>query len=119
MKTVAVRLHGKNDLRLDVLELPQIKENEILARIVTDSICMSSYKTVIQGEDHKRVPASIKEKPIIIGHEFCGEIIEVGSRWQCQFNVGKGLLFSLRLIITALLMRPGILMNILVGLHNM
>lgn len=88
MKTKAVRLYGKNDLRLDEFELPQIGEGEILAKIVSDSICMSSYKAAIQGSDHKRVPDDIAENPIIIGHEFCGEIVEVGSKWADQFKAG-------------------------------
>ena len=44
MKTKAVRLYGVNDLRLEEFELPQIKEDEILAKVVRDSFCMSSYK---------------------------------------------------------------------------
>ena len=43
MKTKALRLYGKNDLRLDEYELPALREGEILARVVSDSICMSSY----------------------------------------------------------------------------
>ena len=89
MKTTAVRLYGKNDLRLESFELPPIGEDEILAHIITDSICMSSYKATIQGADHKRVPADIAENPIIIGHEFCGEIVEVGAKWADQFAPGQ------------------------------
>lgn len=88
MKTKAVRLYGKNDLRLEEFELPEIKEDEILAHIISDSICMSSYKASIQGSDHKRVPKDIAENPIIIGHEFCGEIVKVGSKWQGKFKEG-------------------------------
>ena len=32
IKTTAVRLYGKNDLRMETFELPPIKEDEILAR---------------------------------------------------------------------------------------
>ena len=88
MKTKAVRLYGENDLRLEEFELPAIKDNEILARIVSDSICMSSYKAASQGIKHKRVPNNVAEEPVIIGHEFCGEIVEVGSRWADQFSSG-------------------------------
>ena len=88
MKTKAVRLYGKNDLRLEEFELPEIKEDEILAHVISDSICMSSYKASIQGADHKRVPNDVSEHPIIIGHEFCGEIVEVGKKWQNQFKPG-------------------------------
>jgi len=89
MKTKAVRLYGKNDLRLEEFELPAIKDDEILATVVSDSICMSSYKAASQGADHKRVPDDVAENPIIIGHEFCGEILEVGSKWAGQFKAGQ------------------------------
>lgn len=47
MRTRAVRLYGVKDLRLEEFELPPIKEDEILAQVVSDGICMSSYKAVI------------------------------------------------------------------------
>ena len=89
MKTKAVRLYGKKDLRLEEFELPQIKDDEILAKVVSDSICMSSYKAATQGTDHKRVPDNVTEEPVIIGHEFAGEIVEVGAKWQDKFKPGQ------------------------------
>ena len=89
MKTKAVRLYGKEDLRLEEFELPEIKDNEILAHIVSDSICMSSYKAALQGSDHKRVPNDVSENPVIIGHEFCGTIEKVGAKWADKFKAGQ------------------------------
>jgi threonine dehydrogenase-like Zn-dependent dehydrogenase len=89
MKTHAVRLYGKDDLRLEEFELPPIREDEILARVVSDSICMSSHKAAKQGADHKRVPKDIARNPTIIGHEFCGTILEVGRKWQHRFKAGS------------------------------
>jgi len=88
METKAVRLYGKKDLRLESFELPAIKDDEILARVICDSLCMSSYKAANQGSDHKRVPDDVSENPVIIGHEFAGELVEIGSRWSDQFNAG-------------------------------
>jgi len=88
MKTKAVRLYGKNDLRLEEFDLPAIKEDEILAKVVCDSICMSSYKATHEADIHKRVPRDVAQNPIIIGHEFAGEIVEVGSKWKDEFRVG-------------------------------
>ena len=88
MKTRAVRLYGKKDLRLEEFELPQITDSEILARVVCDSICMSSYKAASQGADHKRIPDDCAINPPIIGHEFAGELIEIGSKWKDKFKVG-------------------------------
>ena len=89
METRAVRLYGKSDLRLDTFELPAIKDDEILVEVVSDSICMSSYKAAILATDHKRVPADIAEYPIIIGHEMAGNIVEVGAKWSGQFKAGE------------------------------
>lgn len=89
MKTKAVRLYGQKDLRLDEFELPQIKDDEILAKVISDSLCMSSYKASQQGAKHKRVPDNIDKEPTIIGHEFAGEIVEVGKKWQAKFKAGQ------------------------------
>ncbi len=88
MKTTAVRIYGKKDLRLETFDLPDIKTTEILAKVISDSICMSSYKAANQGEDHKRVPNNISTHPTIIGHEFCLELIEVGDKWKEQYKPG-------------------------------
>lgn len=89
MKTKAVRMYGMDDLRLEEFELPQIKEDEILVKVMSDSICMSTYKLVKQGKKHKRAPQNIDTNPIIIGHEFAGDIVEVGEKWKDQFKVGQ------------------------------
>ena len=49
---------------------------------------MSSHKAAIQGADHKRVPDNVAANPVIIGHEFAGELIEIGSKWADRFKVG-------------------------------
>ena len=89
MKTKAVRLYGAMDLRLEEFELPEIKEDEVLLRVVTDSLCASTYKAVKQGSAHKRVPPDISTNPVIVGHEMCGEIVEVGNAIKDQWKVGQ------------------------------
>ncbi|MBU3170722.1 zinc-binding dehydrogenase [Clostridium estertheticum] len=89
MKTRAVRLYGKKDLRMEEFELPEIKEDEILVKVVSDSICMSTYKAAILGSDHKRVPSDIAVNPVIVGHEMAGDIVQVGSKWKNDFKVGN------------------------------
>lgn len=88
MKTKAVRMYGKKDLRLEEFELPEIGDDEILAHIVSDSICMSSHKASIQGANHKRVPVNIATEPVMIGHEFCGTILKVGPKWKDLYKGG-------------------------------
>ena len=88
MKAKAVRLHGAGDLRLDDFELPEITDDEILVKVISDSVCMSTYKCAILGVKHKRVHADVAEHPAIMGHEFAGEIVQVGKNHQDKFKPG-------------------------------
>lgn len=89
MKTKAVRMYGEMDLRLEEFELPEIKDDEILVKVVSDSICMSTYKLAKQGKKHKRAPQNIDTNPIIVGHECSGDIVQVGAKWKDQFKPGQ------------------------------
>jgi len=88
MKTKAVTIHGKMDLRLEEITLPEVGPDDVRIQIISDSICMSSYKAAVEGEDHKRVPNDCAEKPVIVGHEFCGNIVEVGENWKDKYKPG-------------------------------
>ena len=88
MKVKAVRLHGARDLRLDEFELPEIRDDEILVKVISDSICMSTYKCAILGEAHKRVHDDVAEHPAIMGHEFAGDIVKVGKLHEGKFRPG-------------------------------
>ncbi len=88
MKAQAVGLHAANDLRIEEFELPEIKDDEILVKVISDSICMSTYKCAILGTEHKRVHDDVAEHPAIMGHEFAGDIVKVGKAHQDQFKPG-------------------------------
>ena len=107
MLTKAVRMYGENDLRLDTFELPEIHDDEILVKFISDSVCMSSYKAAIQGSKHKRVPENIAEHPAIIGHEFCGVIEKVGAKWADKFAPGKKFTIQPAISYHGTLMTPG------------
>ena len=89
MNTKAIRLHGAMDMRYAEFELPPVAADEVMIKVVTDSLCASTYKAVKQGSNHKRVPNDIEENPIIIGHELCGEIVEVGENLTDTWKVGQ------------------------------
>lgn len=88
MITKAVTIHGKNDLRLEEVNLPEVGPDDVQIRVICDSICMSTHKAALEGADHKRVPNDCAENPTIVGHEFCGDIIAVGENWKHKYKVG-------------------------------
>ncbi len=89
VRTRALRIYGKRDLRLETFDLPDPAEDEILAEVVTNSICMSSHKAAEQGPDHKRVPDDVAENPTIVGHEFAGRLLKVGTKWADRYREGE------------------------------
>ncbi len=88
-RTTALRIYGKRDLRVEEFELPETGDDAILAEVVSNSICMSSHKAAEQGAEHKRVPDEVAKNPTIVGHEFSGRVLEVGSEWADRYHPGQ------------------------------
>ena len=87
MKATAAVLSGKTQVYVKEVDLPEIGEEELLVKIVSNSVCLSTYKAAIRGGDHKRVPDDVsKEHPVITGHEFGGYIVKVGEKLKDQFK---------------------------------
>jgi len=107
MKTKAVRIHGKMDLRLDEMELSPIGPDGVRVKIISDSLCMSTYKAAVEGEDHKRIPDDVENNPTIVGHEFCGQIVEVGENWKHKYKPGDGFAIQPAHYYKGSLMAPG------------
>lgn len=89
MHIKAAVLAGKNQIFVKEYELPPITADELLVKIVSNSVCLSTYKAAVRGSEHKRVPDTIAEKPAITGHEFSGVIAEVGANLQDRFTPGE------------------------------
>lgn len=89
MKVKGVRLYGVKDIRLEEFELPEIEEDEILLKVICNGIAMSTLKEITLAQRHLRVPKNIREKPILIGHEFSGTIAKVGNKWKDQYKEGE------------------------------
>lgn len=97
MKTKGVRMHGESDVRFEEFELPEMTANDIIGKVICDSVCMSTYKAIKQGPKHRAIPEDIGENPTIMGHEFCCEIYAVGENHKEKYNVGDKFLVKLGL----------------------
>ncbi len=107
MKTTAVRIYGKNDLRLETFDLSPETDDSVICEVVNDSICMSSYKASMIGPEHVRVPDDVAVNPTIIGHEFCGRIVKVGRNWAHKFKPGEGFVIQPAHLYQGSLLAPG------------
>ena len=89
MRIHAARIHGKGEVSVDEVDLPPIGPDELLMKIVSSSMCMSTYKAVALGPEHKRVPDDVAAHPTMTGHEFAGIIAGVGQHLDHQFHTGE------------------------------
>jgi len=72
---LALRLYGKNDIRLEEVPVPEIAEDEILLKTDAAAICgtdVRMWKNGAKGVDEAH--------PLTLGHEFAGTIVKVGSK---------------------------------------
>jgi len=67
----AAVLYAKGDLRYEEVVTPQPSEGEVLIRVKASGICGSDIPRVNEGAVHNF--------PIILGHEFSGEVVEIGN----------------------------------------
>lgn len=74
--------HGKNDVRIDNVPEPKLKEKrDAIIKITSTAICgsdlhlLDGYMPTMQAGD-------------ILGHEFMGEVVDVGSEASSKLSVG-------------------------------
>jgi 2-desacetyl-2-hydroxyethyl bacteriochlorophyllide A dehydrogenase len=69
----AAVIYGPRDIRLETVEDPSIRSDEILVKVKACGICGSDIHTYKMGV------MSSSPTSRILGHEFSGEIVELGS----------------------------------------
>jgi len=73
-------LHGAGDFRLETVEKPDLRENEVLVEVKAAGICGSDIPRIYQTGAHVH--------PLILGHEFSGVVQKVGDDAHAKW-VGK------------------------------
>lgn len=77
----AVMYRGIGQIAVEEIEKPVIRENEYLVKVLASGLCGTDVKTYKQG--HRMFTP-----PCVLGHEFCGQIVEAGSKMDASL-VGK------------------------------
>ncbi|MBM3132009.1 MAG: zinc-binding dehydrogenase [Chloroflexi bacterium] len=72
----AAFIYGARDVRLESIDKPSVGNGEILVKVHVCGICGTDVHTYKLGDP------SLAQNPIIPGHEFSGEIVEMGARVQ-------------------------------------
>lgn len=70
-------LHDVNDLRMEEVEEPALAEDEVLVAVKAAGICGSDIPRVYRTGTYSY--------PLIIGHEFSGEVVRLGTRADSEW----------------------------------
>ncbi len=88
----AVVCHGPEDYRMEDVPVPEPGPNDALVKVEACGICASDLKCYhgaakFWGDDSRPAWA---ETEVIPGHEFVGEIVEIGDEAAKRWDVAKG-----------------------------
>ncbi|MDY0093576.1 MAG: alcohol dehydrogenase catalytic domain-containing protein [Candidatus Vecturithrix sp.] len=88
----AVVCHGPEDYRLEEVPTPQAGPGEVIVKIASSGVCASDLKCYLGaplfwGDEHR---AAYVETPVIPGHEFVGEVVELGEGAAKKYGIEIG-----------------------------
>ncbi|WP_019640486.1 NAD(P)-dependent alcohol dehydrogenase [Paenibacillus fonticola] len=72
----AAVLNKPMDIEIKQVPVPSIKEDEALVKVYCIGVCGSD----VHYYEHGRIGRYVVEKPIILGHELAGEVVQVGTK---------------------------------------
>lgn len=85
MKSRAIALYGKEDMRLVELELPDLNDYDLIIRPLACGICGSDVRNFYKGIDDRH---NLPDGRLVLGHEMSGEIVELGREAEGSFSIG-------------------------------
>jgi threonine dehydrogenase-like Zn-dependent dehydrogenase len=89
---LAARLHGRGieNLRVEMVPVPQPNEDQLLVRVVAAGVCTSNFKLIAQGADHPFINGwDLGRFPIQLGDEGSVTVVAVGNNLRDRFSVGQ------------------------------
>jgi len=73
-KMTAAVLHGPKDLRIEKIDVPVPRSDEVLVEVTANGLCHTDV-TYYQA----RIPEKMRVYPLILGHESAGRVVALGE----------------------------------------
>ena len=90
MQALIAKGRGFDNLEVANVPIPQINENQILARVDAAGVCTSILKLVDQGPEHTFIRGWDMEKfPVILGDEGAITLVKVGDNLKGKYKSGQ------------------------------
>ena len=81
--TAAV-LYGKEHLRIETVDVPQVGPGDVLVRVRAALTCGTDVKVFRRGYHARMI-----QPPALFGHELAGDIVAIGARRFTDFKLGE------------------------------
>jgi L-iditol 2-dehydrogenase len=82
-RMTAAVLYGKEQLRIETVDVPQVQPGDVLVRVRAALTCGTDVKVFRRGYHARMI-----QPPALFGHELAGDIVAVGSGVK-NFRVGQ------------------------------
>jgi L-iditol 2-dehydrogenase len=80
---MAAVLHGREDLKIEKVEIPKVGAEDLLVRVKVALTCGTDFKVWKQGYHAKMIVP-----PAIFGHELAGVVVEAGDAVRDKYPLG-------------------------------
>jgi L-iditol 2-dehydrogenase len=80
---MAAVLHGREDLKIQKVEIPKVGAEDLLVRVKVALTCGTDFKVWKQGYHAKMIVP-----PAIFGHELAGVVVEAGEAVRDKYPLG-------------------------------
>ena len=82
----SIRYYGPKNIQIDDIPIPEIDSGELLVKIEACAVCGSDLKSFNVGNPRLK-------PPIVMGHEFTGEIVKIGTNIT-DFAIGEKIVMA-------------------------
>ena len=81
----AIRIHGPKDVRFEEVPIPKVGPDDLLIRVKAAGLCGTDLE--LYDGTMFYITSGITKLPLIPGHEWSGEVVELGANVS-EFSIG-------------------------------
>ncbi len=90
MQALIAKGKGFENLEVAEVDVPQINDDQILARVDAAGVCTSILKLVAQGPEHTYINGwDLSKNPVILGDEGAITLVKIGKNLEDKYKPGQ------------------------------
>ena len=90
MQAVIAKGSGFENLAVEEVPVPEISDDQLLARVDAAGVCTSIIKLIAQGPEHTFINGwDMKKWPVILGDEGAVTLVKIGKNLKDKYKLGQ------------------------------